>query len=230
VGALMALGLRGELPRPAVARGIFAGALAVTGVLIVWGLSTSVPRDARADVTLTRLPGGQEANATVRFDPRTLPDDARWVNVTAWQGQDKLRISELRPVGNGVFRTAEPIPVDGRWKSLLRVHPAKQVIAIPVYLPADSAIPAPEIPAKPQFTRTFVADQKILQREKKGDTPGWLWAAAVGFVMTLYVVFLSALAWGVGRVARRDPRRPTPEEPPKAPAGPRVVATPTPAG
>jgi hypothetical protein len=232
VGALMALGLRGELPRRAVARGIFASALAVTGLMIFWGLSTTVPKDATATVKMTPMPGseGKESNATVRFDPPTFPDDARWVNVTSWQGKDKLRIAELRNTGDGVFRTASAVPVDGSWKSLLRVHRAGEVLAIPIYLPGDSAIPAPEIPAKPQFTRTFVADQKILQRERKDDTPGWLWAAAVAFVMTMYVVFLSALAWGVGRVARRDPRRPTPEEPPKAPADRRVVPTPTPAG
>jgi hypothetical protein len=239
VGALLGLGLRGELPRPALARGIFASSLAVTAGLIVWGLSTTVPADTSATVTMTPVPGseggtageaGGQANATVRFHPPTFPDDARWANVTAWQGKDRLRIAELRKVGDGVFRTTEAVPVDGSWKTLLRVHRGGEVVAIPIYLPGDSAIPAPEIPAKPQFTRTFVADQKILQRERKDDTPGWLWAAAVAFVMTMYVVFLSALAWGVGRVARRDPRRPKPEGPPKAPAEPRVVATPSPAG
>jgi mono/diheme cytochrome c family protein len=38
-----------------------------------------------------------------------------------------------------------------------------------VYLPEDSAIPAPEVKAEPQFTRTFVDETEILQRELKDD-------------------------------------------------------------
>ena len=64
------------------------------------------------------------------------------------------------------------------------------------------------MPARESFTREFVADRELLQREVKDDVPGWLWSAASGTVLALYIVFLATLAWGVGRVARRGPQPP----------------------
>jgi hypothetical protein len=232
VGALFALGLRGELPRPGIARAVFAGALAITAAMLLWGLGTSVPADTRATVTTQDVPGnggGREVMATVRFDPRDLPDDARWVNVTSWQGEQKLQISELRNVGGGVYRTVDPVPVSGTWKSILRVHRPGEVLGVPIFMPVDTAIPAPAVPADARFTRTFTSDHEVLQREKKDDIPGFLWTGSVLLVMALYVAFLSALAWGVGRVARRDPRGTGPGETSRPASERRVVGTPTPA-
>jgi hypothetical protein len=227
VGALLAMGLRGDLPSPAIARAIPAGALAVLAALLVYGLTTTVPAHTSATVRLTDAPGpgGREVNATVRFHPASLPDDARWVAATSWQGGD-LHVERLKRVSAGVYRTTAPIPVYGDWKTTLRVHRNREVIAVPIYMPRDTAIPAPEIPAKAQFTRPFVDDKKLLQREKKDDVPGWLWSGANAAVMALYVAFLTALAIGVGRVARRDPRRRGPEEPTKVPAQPPVTTPP----
>jgi hypothetical protein len=232
VGALLALGLRGELPSPAVARAIPAGALAVLAGLLVYGLTTTVPANTSATVRLTDAAGGpgRQVNATVRFHPASLPDDARWVAATAWQGGG-LHVERLKRVSEGVYRTTAPFPVYGDWKTTLRVHRNREVIAIPIYMPRDTAIPAPEIPAKAQFTRPFVDDKKLLQREKKDDVPGWLWGGANAAVMALYVAFLTALAIGVGRVARSDPRPRGPDEPTKFPAKPPLTKRPAaPAG
>jgi hypothetical protein len=99
---------------------------------------------------------------------------------------------------------------------------------IPVYLPEDPAIPAPEVAASPSFTRDVVAEKEILQREVKDDVPGWTWSVASGAVLALYLGFVLIVCWGVGRVARRD------DEPPstgvaRKPALARP-ATPSPAG
>jgi hypothetical protein len=232
VGALFAMGLRGDLPRPAIARAIPAAALAILAALLVYGLTTTVPNGASATVKLTDVAGGdgRQANATVRFDPASLPDGARWVSVTSWQGGG-LKVERLKRIGEGVYRTTSPVPVHGDWKTTLRVHRNREVIALPIYMPADSAIPAPEVPAKAQFTRTFIDDKKLLQRERKDDVPGWLWGGANAAVMALYVAFLTALAVGVGRVARRDPRRRGPDKPTqKAPAKPPITTPPAPVG
>ena len=45
--------------------------------------------------------------------------------------------------------------------------------AIPVFAPADSAIPAAEIPAPPSFTRPLGDDRTLLQRERKDGIPDW---------------------------------------------------------
>ncbi len=228
VGALLAQGLRGQLPSPAVARTIPAVSLAILAALLVYGLTTTVPAGTSASVRLTDAGGGggREVNATVRLHPASLADDARWITATAWQGGG-LRVERLQRVAHGVYRTKRPVPVHDDWKTTLRVHRARQVIAVPIYMPRDAAIPAEGIPASPSFTRPFVDDKKLLQRERKDDVPTWLWSAAVFLVMVLYLAFLGALAWGVGRVARRGGERPQPPirpaakpvAPPAAPVG-----------
>ena len=75
---------------------------------------------------------------------------------------------------------------------------------MPVFLPADSAIPAPEVPATASFEREIVTDKEVLQREVKDDVPGWTWTAATGLIGLMYLGFLIAIAWGVGRVARGE--------------------------
>jgi len=75
-----------------------------------------------------------------------------------------------------------------------------------------------------------VPDRTLLQRERKGDVPGWLWDGASAVVLALALAFLGALAWGLGRVARRGPASDAPPATPPAETGPRVAARPTRAG
>jgi hypothetical protein len=230
VGALLATGLRTELPRPAIAR----GALVVSGLLVaigvVAGLQAQVPDGVRGQVQLTDVPGGdgRQAVATVRIDPERTGDRA-WLTATAWQGGG-LVVDRLEEVSEGVYRSTRPLPVDGDWKTLIRLHDGRDLAAIPVFLPNDPAIPAPEIPAQRSFERPFVAEIDLLQRERKDDVAGWIWAAASALVLGLYLVFLGALAWGVGRLARSAdesdgppsdapaPRAGVPERPSRVPA------------
>jgi hypothetical protein len=76
------------------------------------------------------------------------------------------------------------------------------VLAAPVFLPADPAIPVGEVPVRPQITRALQADHEVLQRERKPDVPLWLWTAAGAVVLLLTAGLLGALSWGVGRLAR----------------------------
>ncbi len=202
-GALLALGLRGELPRPALARTATVLPIAVVGVLLAAGLRTEVPPGARASVALFDVRGGaaRTAQATVRVEPRSLTRDAAWVTVTAWQGGGR-QVDRLREVAPGVFRTTAPIPLYGSWKSLVRVHAGNAVLGAPVYMPADRAIPVPEVPAATRFTRRLQRDSEVLQRERDFDVPTWLWGGAAALVVALYLALLAALSWGVGRIGR----------------------------
>lgn len=105
---------------------------------------------------------------------------------------------------DGAWRSEGPVAIGGEWKSMLRVQTGRELAAAPVYLPADEAIPAPEVPAPGPagVTRAIVSDKDVLQREAKTDVAGWLWAAASGLIGLLYLAFLIAIAWGVGRVGR----------------------------
>jgi hypothetical protein len=227
MGALAAAALRGNLPRPGVARPAFVLSLLVIAGLMANGLITEEPKNLRADVTLEEQEGanGREALATVRLDPPDAADGSYWLTGISWQAEQKLVNDPLEEVSPGVFRSNRGLPIDGNAKALVRLHKDRALLAIPVRFPEDKAIPAPAIPAKPQFTRTFVDETQLLQRELKEDTPGWLWPAASLIVLLLSLSFVLSLAWGLARVDAISSGRRPPSEPPgrKAPS-----ATPTP--
>jgi len=209
VGAAVAppqLRLR-PVPRPALA----AAALALVGVV---AYATPIPDGdpARATVTLDEVRGGGQrtVNATVELDPPEAAEDAHWLTVTAWQGGGSV-VDPLRKVGPGAYRTTRPIPVHGNWKASLRLHRGAAVQGMPIFFGADPAIPAAEIPATPRFTREFVTDKKLLQREQKDDVPGFLVAFAYLTTLLVGVGLLASLTWGLRRLARDRGRHPVPE-------------------
>ncbi len=200
-GALLSLGVQGRLPRPAVGRSILVASILVLAVSTTNGLLATVPGDAKATVALTPAGEGM-ANAEVTLAPDV--DDAAWVQLTAWQGGG-LVVDELERTGPGTYRSTEPVPIDGDWKTLLRVHDGRTLAATPVFLPADEAIKAEEIPAEATSTRTFVPEITLLQRERDLDVPGWLWAGSSLVVLALSLALVAALAIGVARLSRRMP-------------------------
>jgi hypothetical protein len=200
IGITLAIPRRPSLRVPSVAPA--AAALAAVGVLVAFGLYTSTDRGVRAQVTLHQAspPPTREANATVRLRPKDAADDARWLTVTAWQGGG-LRVNRLERVGEGVYRTTQPIPLYRDWKTILRLHSGNSISGVPIYLPGDSAIPVKGVPARPRFERTFVADKSILQRERKRDVPSWLFSAGGAIVLLFGLGLLITLGWALARVA-----------------------------
>jgi hypothetical protein len=214
VGGLLGAGLNRDMPSRAVARTAFAAGLAVIGVLLANGLVTAQPHGVNAHVQLHRT-GPGEAEGTVKFDPPSAADHAKWVQTTAWQGGG-LRVDKLERVREGVYRTTGPLPVTGEWKTLVRLHRGRELAGIPVYLPADPAIPARGVAAKPSFQRPLVDETTILQRELKKDVPGWLWGAASLIVLLISIGFVLALGWGTSRLARGASEPSGTREPPAA--------------
>jgi hypothetical protein len=226
-GALLASGLQGMLPRPAVARPVALAALVALGAAITDGLITNNATTARATVTL--LDGGR-GGAEVRLEPDAARG-AAWATVTAWQGRARLHVDELRRVGPGRYRADAPVPLTGTWKSMIRIQRGRGVLAAPIRLPGDAAIPAPAVPApRAGEARRLVADHQVLQRERKPGVPGWLSTVAPLVVLALALGFAGALAWGVGRTGRRDaaPAGVTPSPRPAPAAGRPTAATPLP--
>jgi hypothetical protein len=218
LGALIGTALRGELPRPVVTRAAAAVASLALVAVLADGLYETAPPPVRAALTLAPAAETGGADVGVRLDPAAAADDATWLQVTAWQGGGRLVADPLVPDGTGGWRTTRPIPVDGDWKVQLRLQTGRNVIGVPVRLPADPAIPADEVPAAARVKRAFVPDRTLLQRERKADVPGWLWGGASVLVLGLALAFLGALAWGLGRVARRE----------RPPVGHRPAGTPAP--
>ena len=67
--------------------------------------------------------------------------------MTSWQGKDgPAHIDTLDEIGPGRYRITEPIHVDGTWKTTLRLHKGRELAGLPIFLPADPAIPVSEVP------------------------------------------------------------------------------------
>src|SRR3954469_1058450 len=216
LGALLGLGLRGELPSAPLARGLALGSLFALAVLVANGLVTKQPDPGtKATVALAQTQGGaqREATARVRIDPPSAADDAQWVTVTSWQGGGRLVVDRLKRLGPGQSQGTKPIPLYGDWKTTLRLHQDRVLAGVPIHMPSDAAIPKPEIPAPPRFTRAFVLDRELLQRERKESIPGGLWTGACIFILLCALVFLTLLALGVARLARSEPRTGRPSSP-----------------
>jgi hypothetical protein len=175
-----------------------AGALAL--FCIAFPLPMTAGSAARATMDLTTVtPGAKRTvNATVRIDPPSGAKDADWLTMTAWQG-GALQVDRLKKVGAATWRTTQPVPVYGKWKAMLRMENGRGVRAVPVFLPEDSAIPAKEVPATAHFTRPFVRDKKILQREAVGGAT-WLATPAYLLLLGIAAVWLAALSWGLRRL------------------------------
>jgi hypothetical protein len=213
LGGLLAAGLRRRLPRPAVARAVLVGSLAVIAGCVTNGLIATVPDDLQATFGIEEVDDSpRTANITVQLDPADALDHPSWVQITSWQGQG-LVVDALEKTGEGQYRTTQPIPIDDDWKALLRVHDGRMLSAIPIYLPEDAAIPADAITAEDGMTRHAIPEIDILQRELK-SSGGGLWAVANLVVLACTLALIAAISWGVGRYARLASRRePFPDTP-----------------
>jgi hypothetical protein len=217
LGALLGVGLRRRLPRPAVARTVLIGSLAVLAACVTNGLLATVPADVKATFGIENVTDEpRTANITVQLQPADALDDPSWVQITSWQGQG-LVVDALERTGEGQYRTTRPIPIHDDWKALLRIHDGRMLSAVPIYLPADAAIPADEITADDGTTRGAIPEIQILQRELK-SSGGGLWLVANLVVLVCTLALIAAISWGVARYSRRaSAREPYPDTPADAP-------------
>lgn len=178
------------------------GSAALLAAMVAFALHTPSESGVSAHVVLHDLPGtgGRQVEATIDLRPRDAADGAEWLNVTAWQGGGRLVVDDLEKLGAGRYRTTEPIPVYGDWKTMVRLQKSSSLTALPIYLPRDTAIPVGEVPAPASFTRPFGNEHQILQREQKGGSP-LLVAIAYSTVAAIALALLALLAWALHRLA-----------------------------
>jgi len=195
-----------EFPPQPVPRFALPAAIVAVVAVIAWATPISSGDPVRATVTLEDAqPAPKRAvDATVRLDPADAADDAYWFVATAWQGKEGRSVVEkLEEVSPGVYRTTEPLPVYGNWKTTLRLHQGSAVQGMPVYFPEDKAIPVKGVPAEPSFTRDFKRDKALLQREQKSDVPGALVLLAYLTVLFIGVALYASMGWGLALLQRR---------------------------
>ncbi|MET7279611.1 hypothetical protein ABZS29_15350 [Kribbella sp. NPDC005582] len=177
-------------------------------VAVVATIFFCVPRAAEPGVTgtvsLERVATGAEPTAyvTVKLDPATAADDARWFEALAWQGGGMV-LQPMKKIADGTYRSEGVVPMYGKWKSMVRLHSgARNLTALWIYAPEDAAIQKPAIQVSDGQTVAFINEQETLRREERTDVPRWMWNGGYALLGVVGLLEIAGIAWLVGRGAR----------------------------
>jgi hypothetical protein len=206
VGGFVGRSLTPGVERTERVPGLAVPVAAALGVgLVAFAIPANAGDTVRADFQLaeTQRNGERAVTGTVTLDPPDAAEGAWWFQATSWQGGEESIVQQLEPVSAGTYRITEPIPVDGTWKTTLRLHEGRRIAGLPIFMPEDPAIPAEGIPAQPTMSREFVLDKENLQREQKEGVAGWLTLAAYLGVGLISFLLIGVVAWGLTRLERR---------------------------
>ena len=119
-----ALGSPEIAPEPVPRFALPAALIAVVAV-VAYATPVTAGDPIRADVTLTDAKPApkREVNVQVKLDPADGADGAYWFETTAWQGKEgRSPVAAMEEVSPGTWRSTEPVPVYGDWKTTLRLH------------------------------------------------------------------------------------------------------------
>lgn len=211
VGGVVAIGA-------AVLGAVYAGAVlrepgriprvaaVMAAAVVLAGLWWPMPRRTSAVTAgIDVQPSGNGAVAlTVHVEPPDAARNARWFQAIAWQGGG-LKVVGLHAVAPGTYVSDGPVPVGGRWKTVLRLHTGAVLMSAPVYFPADPEIGAPEIPAQSR-TIPFADEQQYLMREVTSG-PNTVMVLAYVIVAVVAVAWAAAFVLACSRIPQRPPLR-----------------------
>jgi hypothetical protein len=177
-------------------------------VVVVAALFFCVPRSAdpgvSATVSLDRVATGAEPTAyvTVKLDPADAADGARWFQSLAWQGGGSMT-HPMEKIAEGTYRSTEPLPMYGKWKSMVRLHQGQRnLVAMWVYAPEDAKIERPAVQVSDGQQVEFIGEQQVLRREERTDVPRWMWNGGYALLAVVGSLEIVGIAWLVGRGAR----------------------------
>ena len=183
----------------------FRGAVVAVGALaMLAALILPLPRRAPSGIeaAIDVEPAGPGlVYVRVQLDPPTAAEDALWFQVMAWQG-DGFRSAEFAEVAPGRYVADRPMPAEGNWKTVVRLHRGDELLSAAVFLPADPEIGAEGVAAIDR-TVELGPEPKILLREQK---PG---AATVQYLAYAVIAGVAVLwAWAFAMATSRIPARP----------------------
>ena len=216
LGALMAQALTGTLApgrRPLVVA-VLAGAAFIG--LAVNAAVTSAPEGVTATMALTGVRDGVTPNhdrsepvadLTLRLNRPEVADDPQWVTAIGWQGGGRF-VDHLSRQPDGSWRSTTPVPIGGDWKTFVRIHAGRTMLAAPVRMPPDPPIDFAGFPARRATTRAMVADTTLLQIERRRDAPMFLWTPATVLVLSAVLgilILMAVVCVRIGRMTRRPP-------------------------
>ena len=201
--AVLAVGLARVV---AGGRRVGAGALVAAGVALLATLTLPLPRDVGNVEAVIRLePIGDVADVAVELQPPDAADGATAFGLASWQGGGRV-LSKLVEVGPGRYVSASPVPITGTWKTMVGLQRGDEVMAAPIYLPADVEIGASAVPALTERRTPFVRNTAVLLREAH-DGPAWPAIVAYASLAAMAATWVALFAWCTRASARRSDLR-----------------------
>jgi len=203
--AVLGTAVLGTAPDRAVPNGsrVPLAATALAGAAVVVALAVPLPRNVgTVEATIRTQPGGPTTGVEVELQPADAAE-GHSLALVAWQGGGRV-LSGLREVGPGRYVSAGPVPVGGSWKSMLSLQRGDEVMAAPVYLPADPEIGAAEVPVLPERRERMVRNTQVYLRESHAGPASVSIAAYAGLAVVVggwIVLFALAARAGAQRSA-----------------------------
>ncbi|HEU5001493.1 MAG TPA: hypothetical protein VFW71_01775 [Actinomycetota bacterium] len=149
-------------------------ALGAAGAVLIAVLAIPLPRNVTpvtATIKSTPIGNGSTVHVAVQLQPANAADNALFFGISSWQGGGTKRVV-LKETSPGNYTESAPVPVVGKWKSLVILVKGSINMAAPVYMPIDPLIHAPEIPAEPVRVAKMVRNTALLLREAH-EGPAW---------------------------------------------------------
>jgi hypothetical protein len=149
--------------------------VALAGVAVVGVLLYPLPRkvgDVHADVKVEQINNGTEAYVNVKLTPVDAAENARAFGVGSWQGGGIVQ-QGFEPVAGtaGEYRSTGPVPITAPWKTMISLQRNDEMMAVPVFMPADPGIKFELIPAIDR-SMDFAINTKYLLPETRPGDPG----------------------------------------------------------
>ena len=194
--------------------------------IVAVGAGRARARTASAPTVALRRPAAGDARTVERHRDAsrraTPPRTPNWFTDIAWQGGglDRRRAPARGRPGRLPHDRADARP--RRVEVVIRLHNGDALIAVPVYLPEDPAIPAAGVAAARALRPALHRRPHILQREQTDDVPAWLPPRPTAAVIAIASCLLALLGVGAAPTRRPAPRRGDASGPDRGP-------TPTPA-
>jgi hypothetical protein len=211
--AVAAAVLGGALSRPVWAqRTVPALAAGLAGLVLAGTLLSLLPRNVgHVEATIYLTPVGQQAAVAVELAPADAARHATAFGVVSWQGGGRVS-AKLNEVGPGRYVSSRPVPVTGDWKTMVGLQRGSEVMAVPVYLPADPEINAPAIAALPQRHAAFVRNTALLLREQHAG-PTWPGVAGYSGLAIMVALWTGLIAFVANRLSGASAEPAAPRQP-----------------
>lgn len=186
-----------------------AGRTAVAGLLAIIASFYFVAGEpgggGSAIITTTaNAKGTALTSISVVFDPSSVGERTDWLIAGSYMGGG-IEAKRLEQRADGSWFAEGEFPVTGTWKTTIRLSKDGNRSAVPVRMPADKELGLPEVPVEQVTTRAVVNDLELMQRERKPDTPDWLWSGGLGVCFALYAALLIPLCWALRRMVLTSP-------------------------